>query len=433
MESDEDDGQGVYLDPKGYAYRDGRQRGYAGDELYFTGYDMGHQRRESYPNAYYGNGDSEEDAYYGGGYRGRDEALAQSAYERMAKARASGQTNISLSVDEMEAIERRRGVQQPAPVQPPLQIASPPATPVKTPKGKSSSRNNSSVSLSSTKAKKKGSSLFGGGPSTPPSKSKSKSKSGRKMSISSDQAAPFSPGAPPPPGYLVAGPNGMPMYAPMPYYPPPSPELARAQASRDRSRSTSKHNRRGSTPPEPVYAQYSPARFYPPPAGMRPGSSSSNRSFHDEAADWYPPQPPPGRARASSNAQYRMPPPPDDYTGPPAAHGRRSLGGPATAADINYSSLRRIPPGSSPLAAAHHYSDPAVAGRKGSGLSQEVGGDTTTGSSGSSSGSGSGSEDQGVTVEVHADGGRGNGYSVSGSGAKTAVKGNEARRRKGRR
>lgn len=424
MESDEDDGQGVYLDPNGYAYRDGRQRGYAGDELYFTGYDTGQHRRESYPNAYYGNGDSEEDGYHGGAYRGRDEALAQSAYERIAKARASGQTNINLSVDEMEALERRRGVQQPAPVQPPLQIASPPATPVKTPKGKSSSRNNSSVSLSSTKAKKKGSSLFGGGPSTPPSKSKSKSKSARKMSISSDQTAPFSPGPPPPPGYVLAGPNGMPMYAPMPYYPPPSPELARAQASRDRSRSTSKHNRRGSTPPEPVFAQYSP-RFYPPPAGMRPGSASSNRSFADEA-DWYgaPPPQPTGRTRASSNAQYRMPPP-DDYTGPPmpAAQGRRSLGGPATAADINYSALRRVPPGSSPLAAAH-YSDPAAAGRKGSGLSQEVG---DTGSS--SSGSGSSSEYQGVTVEVHPDAGRGNGYSVG----KTAVKGNEARRRKSRR
>ena len=425
MGSDEDDGHGVYLDPNGYAYRDPRQRGYAGDELYFTGHDIGQHRRESYPNAYYGEGDSEEDAYHRGAaaYNSRDEALAQSAYERIAKARAQGHTNISLSVDEMEALERRRGVQQPAPLQPPpLQIASPPATPVKTPKGKSSSRNNSSVSLTSQKGKKKSSSLFGS--STPPAKSKSKS--GRKMSVSSDQAAPFSPVGPPP-GYVLAGPNGMPMpmYAPMPYYPPPSPEIARAQATRDRSRSTSKHNRRASTPPEAVYAQY-PPRFYQPSPGMRPGSSSSNRSFQDEA-DWYghaaPPPQPTSRSRASSNAQYRMP---DDYAGPPmpAAQGRRSMGG-NVPVDVNYSSLRRVPPGPSPLAArpgAHpmHYSDPAVAGRKGSGLSQEV--DSRSASSGSSS------DDQGVQVEVLADA-RGNGYSVG----KTSTKASDARRRKSRR
>jgi hypothetical protein len=432
MGSDEDDGQGVYLDPNGYPYRDPRQRVFAGDELYFTGHDLGQHRREIYPNAYYGEEDSEDDGYYRGAaaYNGRDEALAQSAYERIAKARANGQTNINLSVEEMEALERRRGVQQLAPMQPPpLQIASPPATPVKTPKGKSSSRNNSSVSLSSQKGKKKSSSLFGSS-----SPAKSKSKSGRKMSVSSDQAAPYSPVGLPP-GY-VAGPNGMPMpmpmpmYAPMPYYPPPSPELARAQETRDRSRSTSKHNRRASTPPEPVYAQY-PPRFYPPPGGMRPGSSSSNRSYQDEA-DWYahaaaaqPPHQPTSRSRAGSSAQYRMP---DDYAGPPmpASQGRRSLGGNGSV-DINYSSLRRIPPGSSPLAARpgappmHHYSDPAAASRKGSGLSQEV--DSASSTSGSSS------DDQGVQVDVVADPRGHNGYTVG----KTTTKGSDVRRRKSRR
>jgi hypothetical protein len=428
MGSDEDDGQGVYLDPNGYAYRDPRQRGYAGDELYFTGHDLGHHRRESYPNAYHGEGDSEDDGYYRGAaaYNGRDEALAQSAYERIAKARAQGQTNINLSVEEMEALERRRGVQQPAPVQPPpLQIASPPATPVKTSKGKTSARNNSSVSLSSQKGKKKSSSLFGSS-----SPAKSKTKSSRKNSVSSDHAPPFSP-AVPPPGYVLAGPNGMPMpmpmsmYAPMPYYPPPSPELARAHGTRDRSRSTSKHNRRASTPPEPVYAQY-PPRFYPPPGGMRPGSSSSNRSYQDEP-DWYAhaagsPLPPTGRSRACSSAQYRMP---DDYAGPPmpAPQGRRSLGGNGSP-DVNYSGLRRVPPGSSPLAARPgappmHYSDPAVTSRKGSGLSQEV----------DSASTGSSSDDQGVQVDVRADA-KGNGYSV---GKTTTKASSDARRRKSRR
>ncbi|KAM0722071.1 hypothetical protein Q7P37_002997 [Cladosporium fusiforme] len=426
MESDEDDGQGVYLDPNGYAYRDPRQRSaYAGDELYFTGHDMGQHRRGSYPNnAYYGEGESEEEYAYQQqqqqqqqqSYNGRDEALAQAAYERIAKARASGQTNINLSVDEMEAIERRRAVQQLAPVQqpPPLQIASPPATPVKTPKGKSSSsRNNSSVSLSSTKGKKKSSSLFGGGggPSTPPSKSKSKSKSSsRKMSISSDQPPPFSPPAlPPPHGYMIPAPNW---------------PAARATAHAQLPNTTAAvpRPRNPFSPPSPY-----PTRFYPgAPPNLRPNSSSSNRSFHDDPppAEWYPPPPQPsGRSRAGSNAAHAYR---DDYAGPPmpAAQGRRSMGGNGgNMADVNFSSLRRVPPGSSPLAGSAQYyygaADPQT--RKGSGLSQEV-------DSGSSS-SGSGSEDQGVQVEVIPE------REVK---AKTAVKGSgsasaDARRRKGRR
>lgn len=104
------------------------------------------------------------------------------------------------------------------------------------------------------------------------------------------------------------------------------------------------------------------------------------------------------------------------------------MGGSSPMGDVNYSSLRRVPPGSSPLASQsrsgasqmHYYGDPAVAGRKGSGLSQEV-------DSGSSSGSSS--EDQGVQVEVIPE------REVK---AKTALKsgsasGDVARRRKSRR
>ncbi|KAK6437617.1 hypothetical protein LTR95_006196, partial [Oleoguttula sp. CCFEE 5521] len=55
----------------------------------------------------------------------------------------------------MEVLERRRGIQQPAPVPPPLQVASPPATPKKAVRGKANSRENSSSSLSSLKGRKK--------------------------------------------------------------------------------------------------------------------------------------------------------------------------------------------------------------------------------------------------------------------------------------
>jgi len=307
-------------------------------------------------------------------------------------------------------LERRRGVQQPAPL-PPQQVISPPATPVKTPKSKS--RNNSSASLSSQKGRKK---LMG--TSTPPSsKSISKAKVGRKASI--DHGVPPLPQPTAQhPGALIPGPNGM-MYAPIGYYPPPSPEQhARVQpgATRPRSRSTSKHSRRESTPPEQLYAAY-PPRYYPPPAGMRPESSGSNRSAQEDL-DYYPP-PQAGRMRSASNAhQYRLPD--DGYAaGPsmPATQGRRSVGG--SPDGVSYSSLRRVPPSSSPL--APRYADPAGLGRKGSGLSQEVE------SSSSSSG-----DDQGVQVEVLPEA-QGGGYSVNRTTAAASRSVNEGRRRKIRR
>lgn len=235
---------------------------------------------------------------------------------------------------------------------------------------------------------------------------------------------------------MVPGPNGSQVYAPIGYYAPPSPEYARSPSgSKAGSRSGSKHSRRESTPPERTDPYAYPPRYYPPPPGMRPESSHSNRSLPDDP-DWYPPQP---RNRSASNAgPYAAYPPPADYDPPltmPAAQGqRRNVSGPA---DVRYASLRRVPP-SSPLAPRRPephaaYSDPVAQGRRGSLLAQQ--------SRDVDASSSSSSDDQGVQVDILPD--AAGGYSISRAPAEQvrpaqpppppAPSGNEGRRRKGRR
>jgi len=343
---------------------------------------------------------------------GRVEVLVQSAMRRIAEARANRQLNVNLSVEEMEALERRRGPpSEPVPRPPPQFSASPPSTPAKTSKGKSGSRSNSSTSLSNQKTRRRGNTgLFGVQSSPSPAKSNSKVKVDRKPS--NERSSSYSSGNGPP-GVMVPGPDGRPVFAPLVNYAPSNATASRARAG---SRSASKHSRRDSTPPErtDVYAQY-PPRYYYPPSGMRPDSSSSNRSMQDDM-DYYPTA---SRQRSASNAQYAAYRPADDYDAPslPAAQGRRNVSGPA---NIQYSTLRRVPPASSPLAARpgaqHASSEPAGAGRKGSGLDHEL--ERTSSSS---------SDDQGVQVNI-APGAIGGGYSVNRA---PALVGSEGRRKKG--
>ncbi|KAK3700007.1 Prenylated Rab acceptor 1 [Vermiconidia calcicola] len=431
-EEEDEDGQGVILDPNSYAARDARARGgFQSDELYFDGYDIGRDRkarRGVYDQASYGQEfDSDELDYrdrrglaFQTAVRDKEEVLIQSALARIARARAKGKTNVNLTQEEMEALERRRS-QQPEPAPP---LASPPVTPAKpAAKGsKVSSRSNSSTNLASQKGRKRGSSsLFGTG-SPSPAKSNSKAKVERKSSA--ERALQYPTGHSPA-GVLVPGPDGQPVYAPVGYYGPPSPEYSRTQSgSRPGSRSASKHSRRESTPPErtEAYAQY-PLRYYPP-SGVRPPSSGSNRSLPDDI-DWYPPPPPP-RKRSASNAQYIGNHPAADYdnTPPPlpAVQGRRNVSGPP---DVRYSPLRRVAPlATARPAAAHAYSEPTMAAaRKGSGLSREVDG-------GSSSASHSSSDDQGVQIEIVPDVAGGSGYSINRAPAPALASGNEGRRRR---
>jgi hypothetical protein len=440
----EDDGygQGVVLDPNTYAARDARARGvFVSDELYFDGYDIGQDRisrRGMYDQAQFDDDlDSDELEYreqrglaFQQAVRDKEEALLQSAMVRIARARAKGRSHANLTPEEADALEahERRRIQQP---EHSLPLASPPATPAKNAKGiKASSRSASSTSLSSKSRKRGGSGLFGGN-STSPAKSNSKAKVSRKPSA--ERALPYPPGQTPQ-TVVVQGPDGTPVYAPIGYYGPPSPEFIRSQtrSSQPSSRSASKHSRRESTPPERTaeYVQY-PLRYYNP-GTARPDSSGSNRSLPDEV-EWNPP-PLNGRYRSSSNVPYPPTGYATDYEGAllPAAQGRRNVSGPP---EVRYSSLRRVPP-SSPLAQrpvpAHaSHSDPTVV-KRASGLSQQVGGSSESSESSSSS------DDAGVQVEILPDPTSANGYSITRApvaAVATAAQppsGNEGRRRKAR-
>ncbi|KAK5689903.1 Prenylated Rab acceptor 1 [Elasticomyces elasticus] len=449
ISEDEDD---VLLNANGYVLQ---ERAFKGDELHFDGYDLGlarqdRQRRRRVYDYEDEDFDSEEERHYRR-TRNRDEELVQSALSRIAAARAKGKRNVDLTTEEMEALERRRDGPLPERRTPPptsmvtIPVPALPVTPAKTPaKGKVGSRTSSSTNLVG-QTRKKGGKI----PSASPAKSNSKAKVERKASMDATSPYSYSPGGTP--GIMVPGPNGVPVFAPLVNYPPPpaSPELARAAV---RSRSSSKHSRRDSTPPERVdpYVQY-PMPYYMPQhqyqrGQMRPESSGSNRSVPEDEGGWYGPSTPlpKARNRSVSNAQYTpyRRPSNDDYDGPspttsPAAQGRRNVSGPpggGAGQDVRYASLRRVPPGSSPLAprpgpGQHAMSDPMAglgSGRKGSALGR--------GETSGRSGSGSSDDQQGVRLDLLPDGEVGGGYATHGSvGASpvaTAGGGTEGRRRK---
>lgn len=350
--SDEDDGQGVILDPANYMSRSSPrgQDDFAGDELYFTGYDL-NQAREgrssgnpSYEDIVYGGYgyEEEERAYYEeqrqAAYRAaweREAALLQSADDKLRKARITGKSSVSLSRDEADALERRKQHQRekdsPAP---------------STPKKGKGSRSNSVVSLTGDKSRKKASSSRLFGTSSSPSASRTRTPKTSRKSSSEQQSTPSNY----PPAFMVAGPDGVPLYPPMGYYPAPDTLRQSPVGSRPGSRSVSASSKRQVTPPyEAAYPPY-PPRFYgpPPPSDMRPASSSSTGRTPSDDSLRIP------RNRAASSVPY----PQDLFSasaGMPAAQGRRNVSGPA---DISYAKLRRVPP-SSPLAARETSTSPA--------------------------------------------------------------------------
>lgn len=352
----------------------GDQDRFAGDELHFTGYDLGWGRdgralgNASFENVVYGEEDrylNEHERYY---YEEQSRLasrrhgdLLQSANEKLRKAKEKGKTTLNLTPYEMEALQR---AQAPQPRE---------QTPPKTPSKGRSSRSSSSASQTGKKLNnKKGSSsrLFSN-----PSPSASRIRTPRKDSRKSSESEQIS-NPPPPPAFMIAGPDGVPFYAPAGYY-PPSPERIRPGSSRSPadSRSASSSSRREITPPiEPAYPPY-PTRYY---GDLRPGAPLSRSPHEDVLRN--------PRNRSASNAQYA----PEYFGMPPmpAAQGRRNVSGPA---DVSYSKAPRMQ-ARSPLA-TRHDSDP-VAQQWPSRT------DSRSGASPQASSSSSDDGDEGVRVEI---------------------------------
>lgn len=394
LESDEDD------NTQGMHFRDRtptRPR-----ELLYDG-NM-HEEARSFDDYYI----SDEERYSPPGRdREREEALMQSAYARIARAREKGKTNVNLTQEEMQALERgrmaegrmmeerrtsgpqqileRRTIQQPELAVAPL--ATPPITPAAAISSRtkdkvkaSSSRSSSAASLASQKksSSRKSSNLL---LASPPAKSNSKAKVTRKGSIHMDQPPPMMEAPLPqaPPGMrLINGPNGVPVYAPVDYY----PAAQRMSPSASRSRSGSQHRRERDSVTPPRNSEYPPTSIS---TRYRPGSSSSLRDdgSGDAAYDWYGP---PARRRSGSNARsYQNVPYGYEYGERPRSQQQAEH----YSEPVRYASLRRVPPNLT----------------SGLGRERPLQRVSTSGSSGSS-----GSEEQGVRVEVLA--GEGGGYAV---------------------
>ena len=394
--SDEDeDGQGVGLHPANYMSKS-QQHGFAGDELFFTGYDLGRARDGRRPSQ--GTYEDVED------YRYQDENerwyyeqqrqaaylrhgdLVQSVNEKLQRAKEKGKTSVNLSPEEVEALQRSQTPKQRE------------VTPPKTPSKGGSSRSSSTTSQSGKRTNKKASNsrLFS---SHSPSSSRNRtSKSSRKSSENEQRSNTSAP-----PAFMVAGPDGVPIYAPIGYY-PPSPEV-RPGSSRSRagSRSASSSVKRDTTPDvDSGYTPYHPSRFYGPPADYSPSRSPYDDGLRNP------------RNRSASNAQYGS-----EFFGTPslpAVQGRRNVSGPA---DVSFSKVPRMQ-ARSPLAAGESSSSPA---RKWPQRTDSMPGATPPGTNSSSS---SDDSQEGVRVEILPEG-QGNGYSIE----RRPVAG-ATRRRKGR-
>lgn len=309
MGDESDDGHHrVYLDPAAFKSRSADRlprEAFAGDDLTFTGYDLGsargvrgvddnaYERRQYQPH--------EEDYYHDHALTrpSREDVLVQSAREKLRKARAKGKTNVSLSVEEMAALERNSTYSR---------DTSEPGTPNKN--KTRGSRSSSTTSLTSTHPRRTSTGLFGG---TSPSHSRSRTpKNSRKPSNEQQPAS----RAPSQPAFMIRGPDGVSMYAPADHYPSPAS-----------SRRPSSNGNRTVTPP---YEAYSARGFGPE---LRAPSSSSGRALYDENAWTSSSRLPPGAAYP-------------DLFGPSSAPSAQSYQGSGLPSDVSYAKLRRAPQGS---------------------------------------------------------------------------------------
>ncbi|THZ83112.1 hypothetical protein D6C88_05988 [Aureobasidium pullulans] len=305
-----DDGyQRAYLDPAGFKSRSADRlprEGLTGDELLFTGYDLGSARGERGRDdtGYEGRPQRYEDDHYRSNALtrpSREDALVQSAKEKLRKARVKGKTNVSLSVEEMAALERSSTQ---------LRDSSEPSTPSKN--KTRGSRSSSTTSLTSTRPRRTSVGLFG---STSPSQSRSRTPKTTRKSSNEQQPVARTSGSTPP-AFMIRGPDGVPMYAPSDYYPSPVS-----------SRRPSSNSNRQITPPYEAYS----ARGYGPELRAQP--SPSSRATYDENA-WA------SSSRPPAGASY-----PDLFGGalPPAGQSYQTH---VPASDVSYAKLRRGPQGS---------------------------------------------------------------------------------------
>jgi len=307
----------------------GVRHAFVGDHLNFTGYDVGsayraRQDQEEYHQEYEYPVDNYDYDYerrryedYMAAMREREDALVQSAQDKIRKARAAGKSRANLGHDEIEALERRRMQQR----------GESPAESRPSSKSKAN-KSTSSANASDKGRRRSGSRMFGLSATNSPKSRTSKSpKTSRKPSPepTSQSAAP---------GFVVPGPDGRPVLAPVGYFAHPMEPVRVGNSRPGGARHSPSGDHLSGTPPYDVPYPAYPPRYYPMPEESRPPSSS--RRSPDEL--FLP------RARAASTAQYPFNP----YVSrpEPSSPSRRNVSGPA---EVSYSRIPRKAP-ASPLA-----------------------------------------------------------------------------------
>ena len=244
----EDDGHGVNL---------------VSDELHFTGSDLGQHTRNRRVYDYSDNSedddeDEDEDEPSGSSghmqvvLREKEEILVQRAMERIRRAQALGQTNVKLTEQERDALERKMA------------------------KDRAKGRKPLLANKKSNEAQRKS------------SKSNLIAQSNKKQANRS--SLPKLGEGPNPPGLIVAGPDGQPIYAPIGYPP--------ASSSRPNSRPGSSQNLRQSSP---TTYRNPPRRYVSGPEAPSSRNPPPPRPLPDDP-NWAP------RPRSSSStAQYAYP------------------------------------------------------------------------------------------------------------------------------
>ncbi|KAJ9659204.1 hypothetical protein H2201_007468 [Coniosporium apollinis] len=238
----------------------------------------------------------------------QEEIITQRALEKIRRSRAAGRTDVNLTYEELDALERRRVQQQPPPRR-------------ATPQGKVSSRTSSPNSVRS----RKGSWVRPAGllnAAASPVRSRKEHRSSRRTS---DDATAIRG-----PGFAIAGPSGTSNLVPLGGY-------QHAQTPpHSRSRQSSQSRSRQIISPTPQYE--SPQYAY---ANRPPSSSSRSSSIHKDEPDWAL------RSRNSFIAQQNYQNDPLLYQSNPSLaqpqlypQGRRVTSGPS---DVAYANLRRMP------------------------------------------------------------------------------------------
>ncbi|KAF2499308.1 hypothetical protein BU16DRAFT_557638 [Lophium mytilinum] len=470
LDSDEDGLHGVALDP---SMQKGRPPSFNPDELYFNDMDpraweqmVTERDRLAYGDVY--DHSEDEDGYFeeGGGAivhlapLDQEEVLFQRVLDKIRRARGTGKPNVALTQEELEAYEARilRNQQVPAPA----------ARPAAKIKNTSSTPTSASSSTRSKNAQRR-TSIF-----SSPKPVKNKSSGSGKKRVSSGQLD-STPVPAPAPGFMIPGPDGQPMYAPITYNPRgPQSRSARSISSHSRpgSRSPSLSSRNGnhpSTPPREAPGAFpsdSPQHYEnvtPPVQKSRQSSYPPRQNSFLEDADWIQS----ARSRSDPSALHQLPLQPSPQLVPfpvsPYQHYNadpyqympqsapsmtpssvqpqsqpqvasqyardRRLG---AAASDNYINMpRRVPVPNQRASMQSSYSDPAL-GYKASGLRDELSDDDDD------------DGQHGVLVDVVQETGSGPGYNVnvtkptgpgsgSGGGNSGGGSGGGERRRRGRR